>query len=262
MNKEINSNGFGFVDLDLPSGTLWATSNVGASKPSDIGLYFQWGDVQGCTAEQVGANEGKKAFTCDDYKWKWHNTKINIKYTITGMALELEDDAANANMGGDWHMPSPEQIRELLDNTTSTWEKVDGVNGMKFTSKKDPFKSIFVPAAGYAWGGFVHYRGSYGNVWSSMLDTYAFSYGQGLFFDSGSAYLGSNNRYVGRPVRGVIDKNSVNLSELIKNEIKNHFKIKVSADYGGYVNVGLLYDGEVISSDSCQVDTDFNSLDE
>ena len=76
MNKEINSNGFGFVDLDLPSGTLWATSNVGASKPSDIGLYFQWGDVQGCTAEQVGANEGKKAFTCDDYKWKWHNTKI------------------------------------------------------------------------------------------------------------------------------------------------------------------------------------------
>ena len=54
----------------------------------------------------------------------------------------------------------------------------------------------------------------------------------------------------------------MNLSELIKNEIKNNLKIKVSADYGGYVNVGLLYDGEVISSDSCQVDTDFNSLDE
>ena len=54
----------------------------------------------------------------------------------------------------------------------------------------------------------------------------------------------------------------LNLSELIKNEIKNNFKVKVSADYGGYVNVELLYDGEVISSDSCQVDTDFNSLDE
>ena len=203
MNKEINSNGFGFVDLDLPSGTLWATSNVGASKPSDIGLYFQWGDVQGCTAEQVGAGEGKKAFTCDDYKWKGNNTKINIKYTITGMALELEDDAANANMGGDWHMPTPEQCQELIDNTTSTWTTQDGVNGRLFTSKNNG-NSIFIPAAGYAWDGSLYYSGSDGIVWSSSLNTCDVNGGQYLYFTSGGVYLDNGNRGGGFSVRGVL----------------------------------------------------------
>ena len=204
MDKEINSNGFGFVDLDLPSGTLWATSNVGASKPSDIGLYFQWGDVQGCTAEQVGAGEGKKAFTCDDYKWKGNNTKINIKYTITGMALELEDDAANANMGGDWHMPTPEQCQELIDNTTSEWTTQDGVNGRLFTSKNNG-NSIFIPVAGNAWDGSVNGRGSYGGVWSSVLSSSSVRGGQSLYFDSGDASLnyGSDRDY-GFSVRGVL----------------------------------------------------------
>ena len=53
-------NGYDYVDLGLPSGTLWATMNVGASKPSDAGLYFQWGDTQGYTADQVGTGDGKK----------------------------------------------------------------------------------------------------------------------------------------------------------------------------------------------------------
>ena len=265
MNKEINSNGFGYVDLGLPSGTLWATENVGASKPSDYGLYFQWGDTKGYTSNQVGEGEGKKAFTWDDYKWKWNNTKINIKYTTTDKALEVEDDAAHVNMGGDWHMPTPTQIQELFDNTTSEWTTQDGVDGMLFTSKKDSSKSIFIPAAGNVSGGSLYYSGSYGIVWSSMLSTNYVCDGQGLYFGSSDVYLDDfNARYYGVSVRGVIDKNdkNMNLSELIKNEIKNNFKVKVSADYGGYVNVELLYDGEVISSDFCQVITDFNSLDE
>ena len=47
MDKGINNNGYEYVDLGLPSGTLWAACNVGASKPSDDGQYFQWGDTQG-----------------------------------------------------------------------------------------------------------------------------------------------------------------------------------------------------------------------
>lgn len=47
MDKSINNNGYGYVDLGLPSGTLWATCNIGASKPSESGLYFQWGDTEG-----------------------------------------------------------------------------------------------------------------------------------------------------------------------------------------------------------------------
>ena len=262
MYKKINSNGFGYIDLGLPSGTLWATSNVGASKPSDYGLYFQLGDTVGCTAEQVGEGEGKKAFTWSDYKWKGNNTKINIKYTTTDKALELEDDAAHVHMGGSWHIPSPEQIRELINNTTSEWITMDGVNGRRFTSKNG--KSIFIPAAGFAWGGSLYGRGDSGFVWSSMLSTGSVYSGQNLNFDSGDVYLYGYDRNNGFSVRSVIDKNdkNMNLSELIKNEIKNNFKVKVSADYGGYVNVELLYDGEVISSDVCQVITDFNSLDE
>ena len=263
MDKEINSNGFGFVDLDLPSGTLWATSNVGASKPSDIGLYFQWGDVQGCTAEQVGEGEGKKAFTWNDYKWKGNNTKINIKITTTDKALELEDDAAHVHMGGDWHMPSPDQFQELINNTTSEWITMDGVNGRRFTSKNG--NSIFFPAAGYAQDGSIRNSRDGGVVWSSVLSAGDVHCGQFLSFGSDYASLyGYSYRCYGFSVRGVIDKNdkNMNLSELIKNEIKNNFKVKVSTDYGGYVNVELLYDGEVISSDVCQVITDFNSLDE
>ena len=115
LSKKIN--GFEYVDLGLPSGTLWATMNVGASKPSDFGLYFQWGDTQGYTAAQVGKD---KQFTWNDYKFSIDGSSSNFsKYTTTGARLDLEDDAAHANMGGSWHMPTPEQCQELIDNTTS-----------------------------------------------------------------------------------------------------------------------------------------------
>ena len=115
----LNNNGHDYVDLGLSSGTLWATMNVGASKPSDSGLYFQWGDITGYTAEQVGKGEGKKAFIWADYKWSIDGSSSNFsKYNTAGATLELADDAANANMGGSWHMPSPTQLKELTANTT------------------------------------------------------------------------------------------------------------------------------------------------
>ena len=69
MDKEFNNNGYDYVDLCLPSGTLWATMNVGASKPLESGLYFQWGDTKGYTTDQLGEGVGKKAFSWKDYKW-------------------------------------------------------------------------------------------------------------------------------------------------------------------------------------------------
>ena len=206
MDKVINNNGYDYVDLGLPSGTLWATMNVGASKPSNYGLYFQWGDTQGYTAEQVGTGDGKKKFASDwsDYKWGKHPNFT--KYTITGATLELEDDAAHVNMGGSWHMPTPTQIQELLNTayTTNEWTTQDGVNGRLFTSKKDGTKSIFFPAVGLAWDGSVRDSGDYGYVWSSMLVADDVKYGQSLHFDSGDVYLGINSRYDGLSVRGVV----------------------------------------------------------
>ena len=201
MDKTINSNGFDYVDLGLPSGTKWATMNVGASKPSDFGLYFQWGDVRGFTKGQIG---GDKAFSWPDYKFSIDGSSSNFsKYTTAGESLELADDAANANMGGSWHMPTPEQCQELIDNTTSEWTTQYGVNGRLFTSKKNG-KSIFIPAAGNAWDGSVHFRGSVGNVWSSMLSSSNVDNGQYLGFGSGNACLNDGNRIVGFSVRGVL----------------------------------------------------------
>ena len=198
----MNNNGYEYVDLGLPSGTLWASQNVGASKPSDFGLYFQWGDTVGYAKDQIGKD---KQFSWADYKFSIDGSSSNFsKYTTIGATLELADDAANANMGGSWHMPTPEQIRELLDNTTSIWTTQNGVNGYNFTSKTVPSKSIFIPAAGNAWDGSVSYSGDDGCVWSSMLSTCNVDCGQYLFFFSGNAYLLNYDRYYGFSVRGVI----------------------------------------------------------
>jgi len=196
------ANGHDYVDLGLTSGTLWATMNVGASKPSDTGLYFQWGDTTGYTAEQVGKD---KQFDWDNYKWSIDGSSSNFsKYKTTGARLELEDDAAYVNMGGTWKMPTPTQIQELLNGTTSTWTKLDGVNGRLFTSKTDTSKSIFIPAAGYASSGSLAYSGSSGVVWSSMLSTGNVYYGQYLGFRSSFVDLYYNYRYYGFSVRGVL----------------------------------------------------------
>ena len=199
MDKGINNNGFEYVDLGLPSGTLWAAMNVGASKASDYGLYFQWGDTIGCTKDQVGKD---KQFNWSDYKWNPSGDRDTFtKYKTTGATLELEDDAANKNMGGDWHMPTPEQIQELIDNTISTWTTKDGVIGKLFTSKNG--NSIFIPAAGNAWDGSVNGSESYGSFWSSMLNPSSVSHGQNLNFYSSYVVLDYDDRYGGLSVRGV-----------------------------------------------------------
>ena len=109
---------YDYVDLGLPSGTKWATQNVGASKPSEYGQYFQWGDTQGYTADEIGTGDGKKIFAKDWSDYKRISGSTFTKYTTPGDTLELVDDAAHVNMGGDWHTPTPAQYIELLDNTT------------------------------------------------------------------------------------------------------------------------------------------------
>ena len=205
MDKGINHNEFDYVDLGLPSGTLWAAMNVGASSPSDYGWYFQWGDTIGYTEEQLGFSEGKKKFIWGDYKWSINGSDSNFsKYKDIGIALDLEDDAAHVHMGGDWHIPTDGQIGELLDNTTNTWTEQDYVKGRLFTSKKDNSKSIFIPVAGAAWFGLILASGGYGGIWSSVLNTGNVNYGQCLYFSSRYIILHGDYRDYGFPVRGVI----------------------------------------------------------
>ena len=107
-------------------------------------------------------------------------------------------------MGGDWHIPTNEQIRELLDNTTSTWTEKNYVKGRLFTSKKDNSKSIFIPVEGAAWFGLILASEGYGGIWSSVINVDNVNYGQCLYFDSRYINLHGDYRDYGFSVRGVI----------------------------------------------------------
>jgi hypothetical protein len=200
-------NGHAYVDLGLPSGTKWATMNVGATSETDYGLYFQWGDTQGYTASQVGSGEGQKAFTWNDYKWTEDGGSTMSKYTGSDgdgkTILDLEDDAVAVAWGGSWKMPTAEQCQELIDNTNNEWTTVNNVDGYKFTNKTDSSKYIFIPAAGGAENGSIHDVGSIGFVQSSSLYSSNVNSSSCLSLLSIVGVYGSY-RYGGFSVRGVV----------------------------------------------------------
>ena len=155
-----NHDGGVAVDLGLPSGTLWADRNIGADSPEDCGDYFAWGET-----------EPKTTYNWSTYKWCKGRYGTLTKYcadlasgTVDNkMTLEPEDDAATANWGEAWCMPTPEQINELYDECTLTMITQNGVNGYKMTGPNG--NSIFIPATGirsndklYGFGSFFGLR--------------------------------------------------------------------------------------------------------
>ena len=194
-----------YVDLGLPSGTLWATCNVGADTPIDYGDYFAWGETQ----------------PKDDYSWSTYQycndsygnalTKYctNSSYGYNGFTDNLttllpEDDAATANWGNDWRMPSKEEWQELRNNTTVIWTTQNGVRGRLFTAANG--NSIFLAAAGFRTDDLHYYAGSFGDYWSSSLNTDVPDGAWGLDFGSGNEYnLSGYSRACGFTVRPVRD---------------------------------------------------------
>ena len=111
-------------------------------------------------------------------------------------------------MGGDWRMPTKDNFQELLDNTDNEWitnYNGTGVNGMKFTSKTDKTKYIFIPAAGGFYGGSDGSVGDNGYGWSASLNTSSPNYAWYLVFYPGNCNMSSYYRYGGLSVRGVMD---------------------------------------------------------
>ena len=200
-----------YVDLGLS--VKWAKWNVGATKEEEYGLYFQWGDTQGYTAEQVtGSSTPHKDFSWADYKYSNNGgstatamTKYNSSDGKT--VLEASDDAATVNMGGSWRMPTEAEFNELINtaNTTSAWTTVNGVSGVKFTSKKSGYtdKYVFFPAAGNCDNGSLLSKGSDGYVWSSTLYSSNVISGRNLYFDNGYRRMSNLDRCYGYSVRGV-----------------------------------------------------------
>ena len=186
-------NGHGFVDLGLPSGTLWATCNVGAKEAEQAGLYFALGETTGFTAEQV--KSGVRKFNSASY------TAPSVSGNLT-----LEQDAAHVNLGGNWRMPTKAECQELLDNCDAVWTddyNGTGVAGWVLTSKNNG-NSVFFPAAGYCYDSSVDFVGLYGNYLSAAwgLPSLA-SY---LYFDYRDWGMDSYYRYYGYSVRGVCKK--------------------------------------------------------
>jgi len=192
-------------------GVKWATKNVGAKTITDYGQYFSWGGVNGFTADQVSGSCHSKAFSWADYELGSGSSASDItKYNSTDgkTVLESVDDAATANMGSGWRMPTEADFQALSAATTNAWTSITvdnvTVSGRMFTDKTDASKTLFFPAAGYCHDGSVSGVGSYGRYWSSSLSASDAVDGRYLSFYSGGCGMNYyDGRRRGNSVRGV-----------------------------------------------------------
>lgn len=173
----------GYVDLGLPSHTLWATHNVGATAPEEYGNHYVWGETTSRT------------------EWPYNGSYFDSNYAIYNVGdglkeLKPEHDAAYVNWGSEWRMPTYEQMQELIntDYTTQTTTTYNGVKGLLIVSKVAGYQgnAIFLPAAGYFTGNstLLQYEGERGSYWTRTLyqfqsgSTSGNYYGRYLFFNT------------------------------------------------------------------------------
>ncbi len=195
----IPADGHEWVDLGLPSGTLWATCNVGANAPEEYGDYFAWGETA-----------PKDYYDWGTYKWCNGSSTTLTKYCTKSdygyngfvdnkTEFDPEDDAAYVNWGSSWRMPSVEQIQELCENCTWTWTQRNGVNGQLVTGPNG--NTMFLPAAGYRWNESLYYAGTVGYYWSRTLVASSPYAAFDLYFYSGKSCWKNDGRYDGHAVR-------------------------------------------------------------
>ena len=272
----VPSEGYGEVDLGLPSGIKWADRNVGAETPQDNGAYFSWGNVEGvvsngttkmseyylieqliiamlsielgveATPEQIEGFKNNPEIMSQieqmipmvtglisEYLFDTTTYSTTLGGQYTGSTLDAEHDAATANMGSDWRMPTSAETLELVQNTDhyyidlsgnivagpfdyETDSSVKGLDGSKlrsicFVKKGEAFdynnRSNFIefPFAGDCFGSLLGNDGLYGYVWSSSVNESSVEFARDLGFDSGGNLDGdfSVYRYLGLSVRGV-----------------------------------------------------------
>ena len=207
-NDSIINNGdtlFGhdFVDLGLPSGTLWATCNVGADNPEDCGDYFAWGET--CS---------KELYDWKNYRYGncVHNWFAMTKYCTNSdwglngfvdslTVLEPAGDAATANWGDDWRMPTKEEWEELYLKTTSVWTTRNGVEGRLLTGPNG--NSIFLPATGFCLDG-EPVCPRLGIYWSCTLHSRFPERGWSFHYDMDECHVcGTYERSRGQIIRAV-----------------------------------------------------------
>lgn len=209
------ANGYQYVDMGLPSGLLWATCNIGAKTSTEFGDYFAWGET-----------ETKSRFSWDNYKWyeKIDNKSVLTKYCTPHnlgecadvylgeddykKLLELEDDAANSSLGGNWRMPTIAEFEELLDPANTTWCYImkNGVKGCMVVSRKNG-NSIFLPLAGYSLENVTSEVSSIvACYWSSSLYVNYAQFAEFLTFEGEKSQNYNTSRCNGNTIRPVLAK--------------------------------------------------------
>ncbi len=193
--EEASSSGAGEA-VELGLSVKWASCNIGASAPEEYGDYFAWGET--------------KPKSC--YDWNTYfvsasgGSLLLEKYNNRGgkKLLEPEDDAATANWGGTWRMPTYAELRELLTKCTWTLTVQKGTRGYRVSSRTNG-NSIFLPAAGGWWGDALDGAGTYGCCWSSSLEEHGENFAYGMYFLGGIRYWDSYayRPFFGRSVRAV-----------------------------------------------------------
>ena len=260
-------NGYGYVDLGLPSGIKWAVCNVGAEYPWEYGGYYAWGET------------GEKDFySWSTYKWCNGSSSTMTKYCTDSnygtvdnkTVLDPEDDVAYVKWGGSWRMPTKAEQYELRNNCTLSWTTQNGVIGYKLTSKTNG-NSIFLPAAGYRNGTNLNYSGSSGYYWSSSLNDNGSSSAYDLIFNGGSYGWGDDGRCLGYSVRPVcgepaapVEKCTVTVSSAGNGGVTIKDKEGTSAEIetGSTITVvatpdeGYAFDGWYVDGNEEPVSTD------
>ena len=190
-----------YVDLGLPSGTLWATCNVGATAPEESGDYFAWGET-----------EPKEEYTWENYQWCNGSDTTLTKYCTNSIwgyqdftdgkiELDPEDDAAYVNWGSEWRMPSKADIDELIENCTWEWTQLNGMNGRLFTGPNG--NTLFLPAAGCCHDSTLAVPGVLGDYWTRELGNIEEYYAFGVCFGPEGKQWWNITRNIGFTVRAV-----------------------------------------------------------
>ena len=201
-----NVGGHDWVDLGLPSGTRWATCNVGATKPSQRGNLYAWGEIQ-----------TKSSYTEANCKFQNERNAIDIQGSIF--------DAAHVHWGNGWKMPTRTQLHELVDCCDWDYVQLDGRWVVRLTSRYNN-EVIYLPSTGHKDGTEHSNPNGCGNYWSSTPASGDGAHGYN--FGAALGYMSSICRYYGQAIRPVLDKAS-------------HLKTPVSGQHNdhNYVDLGL-----------------------
>lgn len=195
-----DQNPAGLIDLGLS--VCWADMNIDASAVEEYGDYYAWGET-----------ETKDRYAWASYKWGNGSNNALTRYNYNEdygtvddrYKLELSDDVAHIKWGGNWRMPTNDEITELIDNCTWTWARVNGVRGYRVTSKIKGYtdKSIFFPAAGYKDSISTKETGTLGLYWSSSINYGNSKRANGLGFTESGYSVYNSNRNLGQVIRAV-----------------------------------------------------------